>query len=55
MSTNAATLPEPHLANPRQRETRTITVVSIAHGCSHFFHLIVAPLFPWLKVEFDLS
>lgn len=55
MGTTAATLPEPHLASPRQRETRTITVVSIAHGTSHFFHLIVAPLFPWLKVEFDLS
>ena len=36
-------------------ERRTIAVVSSAHGCSHFFHLIVAPLFPWIKEAFDLS
>ncbi|MEY4861911.1 MAG: hypothetical protein RLZ51_6 [Pseudomonadota bacterium] len=36
-------------------ERRTIAVVSGAHGCSHFFHLIVAPLFPWIKEAFDLS
>jgi MFS family permease len=30
-------------------------VVATAHGCSHFFHLIVAPLFPWIKTTFDLS
>jgi MFS transporter, FSR family, fosmidomycin resistance protein len=43
------------LATPGRGDARTLTVVSIAHGCSHFFHLIVAPLFPWLKVEFGLS
>ena len=36
-------------------ERRTIAVVATAHGCSHFFHLIVAPLFPWIKTAFDLS
>jgi FSR family fosmidomycin resistance protein-like MFS transporter len=36
-------------------ERRTIAVVASAHGCSHFFHLIVAPLFPWIKTAFDLS
>lgn len=36
-------------------ERRTIAVVSSAHGCSHFFHLIVAPLFPWIKEAFELS
>lgn len=36
-------------------ERRTIAVVATAHGCSHFFHLIVAPLFPWIKTTFDLS
>ena len=36
-------------------ERRTIAVVATAHGCSHFFHLIVAPLFPWIKTAFDLT
>ena len=42
-------------ASSRRDDARIVGVVSIAHGCSHFFHLIVAPLFPWLKVAFDLS
>jgi len=40
---------------PRGADTRIVGVVSLGHACSHFFHLIVAPLFPWLKVAFDLS
>lgn len=47
------TAPPP--AAPGRSDTRTLTVVSVAHGCSHFFQLIVAPLFPWLKLEFGLS
>jgi MFS family permease len=38
-----------------RRDARVIGVVGLAHGTSHFFHLIVAPLFPWLKVQFGLS
>lgn len=38
-----------------RRETATIAVVGIAHGTSHFFHLTLAPLFPWLKDAFGLS
>jgi MFS family permease len=30
-------------------------LVSLAHSASHFFHLILAPLFPWIKIEFELS
>jgi MFS family permease len=37
------------------RDFAVISAVSIAHGVSHFFQLIVAPLFPWLKDEFMLS
>jgi MFS family permease len=44
----AALVPEP-------RDTRVIAVVGIAHGVSHFFHLILPPLFPWLKDAFGLS
>jgi MFS transporter, FSR family, fosmidomycin resistance protein len=39
---------------PRQ-DRRVVAVISLAHGCSHFFHLIVAPVFPWLKMEFGLT
>jgi MFS family permease len=46
---SAATAPS------RRDDARIVGVVSLAHGCSHFFHLIVAPIFPWLKVSFDLS
>lgn len=38
-----------------RRDAQVIGLVGLAHGTSHFFHLIVAPLFPWLKVEFGLS
>lgn len=42
--------------SPTLRDDATvISLVGLAHGTSHFYHLIVAPLFPWLKVEFGLS
>lgn len=37
------------------QDSKTIALVSIAHGLSHFFHLIIAPLFPWLKDDFKVS
>ena len=39
---------------PRQN-VEVIGLVGLAHSTSHFFHLILAPLFPWLKIEFGLS
>lgn len=36
-------------------DTTTIGVVSLAHGTSHFFQLLLPPLFPWLATEFSLS
>jgi len=39
----------------RTEVRKVVSVVSFAHGTSHFFHLILAPLFPWLKIEFGLS
>jgi MFS family permease len=37
------------------QDARVITLVGVAHGVSHFYHLIVAALFPWLKEAFQLS
>jgi MFS family permease len=36
-------------------DARVIGLVGIAHGVSHFFHLILAGLFPWIKAAFGLS
>lgn len=38
-----------------RKDAEVIGLISVAHGTSHFYHLILAPLFPWLKVEFGLS
>jgi MFS family permease len=32
-----------------------IGLVGLAHGTSHFFHLMLPPLFPWLMKDFALS
>lgn len=39
----------------RASDVRVIGLISLAHGSSHFFHLILPPLFPWLKDAFALS
>lgn len=33
------------------QDARTIGLVGLVHGCSHFFHLLLPPLFPWLVAE----
>jgi MFS transporter, FSR family, fosmidomycin resistance protein len=38
-----------------KQDARVIGLVGLAHGVSHFFHLILAALFPWLKPAFGLS
>ncbi|HEX9180383.1 MAG TPA: MFS transporter [Burkholderiales bacterium] len=44
------------LTDPVARsDYRTIAVVGAAHGTSHFFHLMLPPLFPWLMADFSLS
>lgn len=37
------------------RDLETISLIGFVHGVSHFFHLLLPPLFPWLMVEFGLS
>lgn len=36
-------------------DATTISVVGLAHATSHFFQLLLPPLFPWLATEFTLS
>ena len=38
-----------------RRDARTIGLIGLAHGSSHFFHLLLPPLFPWLIAEFGYS
>lgn len=38
-----------------RHDAEIIGLVGLAHGTSHFFHLMLPPLFPWLMPEFGLS
>lgn len=38
-----------------KRDWNVIGVVALAHGTSHFFHMLVPALFPWIRPEFGLS
>ena len=40
---------------PLRQDAHVVGLVGLAHGISHFFHLILASLFPWLKDAFHLS
>ncbi|MES2960483.1 MAG: MFS transporter [Pseudomonadota bacterium] len=50
MSTSTASSP-----GRRADDLRTITLVGVAHGTSHFFHMLLPPLFPMFKEGFGLS
>lgn len=54
MSTVAPTLPATG-SSGGENDARVIAVVGLAHSSSHFFQLIIAPLFPWLKDALALS
>jgi len=38
-----------------RRDAEVIGLVGLAHGTSHFFQLLLPPLFPWLMADFSLS
>ena len=38
-----------------RHDAEVIGLVGLAHGTSHFYHLMLPPLFPWLMREFALS
>jgi MFS family permease len=50
--TTASTAPNPV---PLRQDARTIGLIGLAHGTSHFFHMLLPPLFPWFISDFSLS
>lgn len=50
----AATAPAPH-TQPLGQDARTIGLIGSAHATSHFFHMLLPPLFPWFIREFGFS
>ncbi|HEY1398995.1 MFS transporter [Roseateles sp.] len=47
--------PEQSAAQSRTRDIQTISLIGLAHGTSHFFHMLLPPLFPVFMREFGLS
>lgn len=39
----------------RQRDVLLITLLGLGHSISHFFQLVIPPLFPWIMPEFGLN
>ena len=54
---NTATLDASAPVNPvpLQQDAAVIGLVGLAHGTSHFSHLLLAPLFPIFMRDFGLS
>ena len=44
-----------HPSSPSVSDASTIALVGFAHAVSHFFHLVIPVLFPWLMPAFALS
>src|SRR5438445_7534213 len=42
-------------ASPRVVDLRVMSLVGFAHATSHFFHLVIPSLFPWLMADFGLN
>lgn len=52
----STTAPAPSVPSiPFRQDAQVIGLVGTAHLISHFSQLLLAPLFPWLKVEFNVS
>ncbi len=45
----------PEAADSARRDLGTISLIGLAHGSSHFFHMLLPPLFPVFIREFGLS
>ena len=46
-----------HISAPTEarHDAAVIGLIGLAHGTSHFFQLLLPPLFPWLMADFSLS
>lgn len=56
MSSSTASAPGPQApAADLRQDARTIGLIGLAHGSSHFFHLLLPPLFPVFIRDFGLS
>ncbi|MES2510534.1 MAG: MFS transporter [Pseudomonadota bacterium] len=53
--TTSSTLNFPSGNAPLRNDAGVIGLVGAAHMVSHFSQLLLAPLFPWLKTEFNVS
>lgn len=51
---NSVSVPLTAAASAR-RDFATIGLIGLAHGCSHFFHMLLPPLFPAFIRDFGLS
>lgn len=40
---------------PLRKDFKIMGLAGSAHGASHFFYLILPPLFPILRLEFDVN
>lgn len=52
---NSSALNFPSASVPFKQDASVIGLVGAAHLISHFSQLLLAPLFPWLKTEFNVS
>jgi MFS transporter, FSR family, fosmidomycin resistance protein len=52
---NSSALDFPSASVPLKQDASVIGLVGAAHLISHFSQLLLAPLFPWLKTEFNVS
>ena len=55
MTRSASTTPQNQAPETLRSDARTIGLIGLAHGSSHFFHLLLPPLFPWLIKDFGYS
>ncbi len=39
----------------RKHDARIIALISFGHAIAHFYNLILTPLFPWIKISFNLT
>jgi MFS family permease len=51
----SASAPSPAAGATLRQDARTIGLIGLAHGTSHFFHMLLPPLFPAFIRDFGLS